>query len=254
MTFPATLPAPVFTLLAFVAALGILVFVHELGHFLAARRVGVRVLRFSIGFGPVIWGRTGADGTEYALSALPLGGYVKMFGEDDSEEAAADPERSFAAQSSWRRAFIVAAGPAMNFRFAFLAYAVMFTAIGVEIPSVKPVVGGLQSGSPADKAGLQVDDTVLRVDGRAVETWEAFARAVLSSGGKQLALDLARAGTPVALQVTPENGVVAVSDTLDLHDRSSPRHAVVSRPLAEGSLHFVTFRVGRDGAFNHDFG
>ena len=198
-----SLPAPVTTVLAFLCALGILVFVHELGHFLAAKRLNVKVLRFSIGFGPVIWSRTSGE-TEYALSIAPLGGYVKMLGEDDLEEAAAEPERSFSTQSRLRRAFIVLAGPAMNFLFAFLAYAVMFNWIGVEMPSTRPIVGGLQSGSAADKAGLQVDDMVKTVNGQAVETWEAFARSVLDSGGKMLTLQLDRAGKPVTLQVTPE--------------------------------------------------
>ena len=198
-----SLPAPVSTVLAFISALGILVFVHEFGHFLAAKRLGVKVLRFSIGFGPVIWSRRSGD-TEYALSVLPLGGYVKMLGDDDVEEAAGEPEHAFSTQSRLRRAIIVLAGPAMNFLFAFVAYSVMFSAIGVEMTSTKPVVGGLQSGSAADKAGLQVDDRVLTVDGKAVDTWEAFARSVLDSGGKQLALQLEREGKSITVQVTPE--------------------------------------------------
>lgn len=198
-----SLPAPVFTVVAFIAALGILVFVHELGHFLAAKRMNVKVLRFSIGFGPVIWSRQSGE-TEYALSIAPLGGYVKMLGEDDADEAAAEPERAFSMQSRARRAIIVGAGPAMNFLFAFLAYAVMFIWVGVEMPSVLPVVGGLQSGSAADRAGLQVDDKVITVDGRAIDTWENFAKAVLDSGGKTLSLGIEREGKPVTLEVTPE--------------------------------------------------
>lgn len=198
-----SLPAPVSTILAFLSALGVLVFVHELGHFLAAKRLNVKVLRFSIGFGPVIFSRRSGE-TEYALSVLPLGGYVKMLGEDDPEEAAAQPERAFSTQTRLRRAIIVLAGPAMNFLFAFLAYSVMFTWIGVEMPSTRPVVGGLQSGSAADRAGLQIDDRIVSVDGKAVETWEAFAHSVLDSAGKALTLVLERGGKPVSIQVTPE--------------------------------------------------
>src|SRR5262249_53696426 len=114
-----TLPAPVVTIVAFAVALGLLVFVHELGHFAVAKRVGVKVLRFSIGFGPVVFSRH-RDETEYAVSAMPLGGYVKMLGEDDEEEMIAEPERAFSTQTPLRRGAIVFAGPLMNFLFAFL--------------------------------------------------------------------------------------------------------------------------------------
>src|SRR5881628_276679 len=112
---------PLVSFLAFTVALGVLVFVHELGHFMVAKRLGVLVERFSIGFGPVIF-RWRRGETEYAVSAIPLGGYVKMLGEDDEEAARANPERAFSTQPVGRRAAIVFAGPAMNFVFAFLAY------------------------------------------------------------------------------------------------------------------------------------
>src|SRR5262249_22457180 len=105
-----SIPAPVVTVVAFVAALGVLVFVHELGHFAVAKRIGVKVLRFSIGFGPIVWARRRGE-TEYALSALPLGGYVKMLGEEEEEEVLVEPERAFSKQSVPRRSAIVFAGP-----------------------------------------------------------------------------------------------------------------------------------------------
>jgi len=158
------IPAPVFTIVAFVVALGILVFVHELGHFAVAKRVGVKVQRFSIGFGPIIASRQRGE-TEYAISAMPLGGYVKMLGEEDEEEAAAEPERAFSTQSGWRRAAIVFAGPAMNFVFAFLVYAVLFVAIGAEIPSDQPRVGGdvgVVPDPPLDERGHLADHPIER--------------------------------------------------------------------------------------------
>lgn len=198
-----SLPAPVLTTVAFVVALGVLVFVHELGHFLVAKRVGVKVQRFSIGFGPVLlaWRR---DETEYALSAVPLGGYVKMQGEDDEEEAAADPERSFSTQAPSRRAAIVLAGPVMNFLFAFVTYVVLFASVGAEIPSTAPRVGGVAQGAPAERAGLQMGDTVLSVDGRSISTWEELSKSVLASDGKALRLEIERAGSRFAVEITPE--------------------------------------------------
>src|SRR6058998_897223 len=148
----------VFTAVSFAVALGVLVFVHELGHFMVAKRLGVKVLRFSIGFGPVLLRRVRGE-TEYALSAFPLGGYVKMLGEDGEDEpteAVAEPERAFATQAPRRRAAIVFAGPAMNFVFAFLTYALLFMIVGIEVPSNEPRVGGVTAGLPAEKAGLQV--------------------------------------------------------------------------------------------------
>src|SRR5437870_4185667 len=127
---------PLVSFLAFAVALGVLVFVHELGHFVVAKRLGILVQRFSIGFGPVILSHRKGE-TEYALSAMPLGGYVKMLGEEDENDPAviAEPERAFSTQPARRRAAIVFAGPAMNFVFAFLVYAILFATVGAEVPS-----------------------------------------------------------------------------------------------------------------------
>lgn len=198
-----SIPAPIFTLLAFAVALGALVFVHELGHFLVAKGLDVKVLRFSIGFGPIAWSRRRGE-TEYALSVLPLGGYVKMLGEDDEEEAASEPHRAFSTQAPLRRAAIVVAGPAMNFLFAFLVYVVLFVAVGAEVPSNLPSVGGLSMGSPAERAGLRVGDRIVSVDQRAIATWEELSKSVLESGGKPLRLQVQRDDGQIQVDVTPE--------------------------------------------------
>src|SRR5262245_1616549 len=131
------IPAPVFTIVAFVVALGILVFVHALGHFAVAKRGGVTVLRFSIGFGPI--GASGQRGeAEYAVSATPRGGYVRMLGEEDEEEALNEPERAFSTQPLPRRSAVVFAGPAMSFVFAFVVYARLFLTVGAEVASHEP--------------------------------------------------------------------------------------------------------------------
>src|SRR5262249_40794351 len=197
------LPAPVVTLLAFGVALGLLVFVHELGHFAVAKRIGVKVLRFSIGFGPILFSRQRAE-TEYAVSAMPLGGYVKMLGEDDEEEMVTEPERAFSTQTPLRRSAIVFAGPVMNFLFAFVVYALLFAIVGAEVASNEPRVGGVAAGSPAEEAGLKMGDKVVAVDGQPTTTWEALAQTVRDSKGKPLALSVDRDGKQIAVTVTPK--------------------------------------------------
>jgi regulator of sigma E protease len=191
-----------FTLVSFVVALGVLIFVHELGHFAVAKRLRVRVLRFSIGFGPVVFSRRKGE-TEYAVSAIPMGGYVKMLGEEDEEEAAANPERAFSTQPVRRRAAIVFAGPAMNFVFAFLVYAVLFAAVGVEMPSNEPRVGGVSPGLPAAQAGLQPGDRIVTVNGTPIETWEQLSKTIVGSQGARLRLEVERDGKRFPLEITP---------------------------------------------------
>jgi regulator of sigma E protease len=195
-------PSPVVTIVAFLVALSLLVFVHELGHFAVAKRLGVKVLRFSIGFGPIMFARRRGE-TEYAVSAMPLGGYVKMLGEEDEREAAAEPERAFSTQSPLRRSAIVLAGPAMNFVFAFLVYALLFLAVGAEVPSSEPRVGGVAAASPAEQAGLRVGDRVVAVDGQPTTTWDALAKTVRESKGAPLALTVEREGRQLTVTVTP---------------------------------------------------
>jgi regulator of sigma E protease len=193
-----------FTVLSFAVALGVLVFVHELGHFAVAKRIGVRVLRFSIGFGPVILARKRGE-TEYALSAIPMGGYVKMLGEEEADDPAAiaEPERAFSTQSPGRRAAIVFAGPGMNFVFAFVVYALLFALVGVELPSNKPIVGGVTPGMPAAQVGLRANDRILAIDDRPIITWEALSKSVVDSGGRPLRLTVEREGAELKLDITP---------------------------------------------------
>ena len=158
------------TLAAFAVALGCLIIVHELGHYAIARWCGVKVLRFSIGFGKPLWRRiAGRDRTEWVISAFPLGGYVKML---DEREGAVDPSeasRAFNRQSVGKRFAIVAAGPISNFLFAILLYWVLFMH---GIPGMKPVVGDVPPATPAAIAGLARGDTIVRIDGEAAATWQ----------------------------------------------------------------------------------
>lgn len=165
------------SILAFIVAIGLLVTVHEFGHFLVARLVGVKVLRFSIGFGPALlrWGgRNG--GTEYVLAALPLGGYVKMLDEREGEVAEADRELTYNAQPVSRRLAIVLAGPLFNFLFAILAYWTVYMA---GVPGIQPVVGAVEPASVAANAGFEEQDRIVAVNGKVTSTWNVATIALL---------------------------------------------------------------------------
>ena len=164
------------SILAFIAAIGILVTVHEFGHFIVARGLGIKVLRFSIGFGKplVTWHRRG-DNTEYVIAALPLGGYVKMVDEREGTVTEADLPRAFNRQGLPKRLAVVLAGPVFNLIFAVLAYWVIFMA---GIPGLKPVVGDITSGSPAAIAGFKPQDQIIAVAGHETRTWDAALLAL----------------------------------------------------------------------------
>lgn len=170
----------VWNLGAFIIALGVLVAVHEFGHFWVARRNGIKVERFSIGFGKAIWRRVGKDGTEYVLAMIPLGGYVKML---DGRVEDVPPElhdQAFNHKSVWARMAVVVAGPMANFVFAIFACWLMFL---IGIPSVKPVLSGVTPSSVAAQAGLTADQQIIAIDGKKVRTWEEVNFAVLGRLG-----------------------------------------------------------------------
>ncbi len=192
------------SILAFVVAIGILVAFHEFGHYWVARRLGVKVLRFSIGFGkPLYTWRGGADGTEYCLAAIPLGGYVKMLDEREGGVASHERHRAFNVQPLWRRTAIVAAGPAFNFLFAAVVYWLIFVAGTTE---VRPVVGVVEDDSPAAEAGLTRGDELLAVDGRSTPSWDRVLITLL---------DGALSGGTVDFQVRTEAGE-SVTRVVDL--------------------------------------
>lgn len=163
---------------AFVVAVGFLVAFHEFGHFWVARRCGVQVLRYSIGFGPVVARRHGRDGVEYALSAIPLGGYVKMLDERESEVPDAQKHKAFNRKSVAQRIAIVAAGPLANFLFAIVAYWAMFV-IGQD--GLRPVIGPVAEQTRAASAGLREGDEVLSLDGRDIAVWDELRPQLLDA-------------------------------------------------------------------------
>jgi regulator of sigma E protease len=198
------------TLLAFGFVLGVLVFVHELGHFLAAKRVGIRVLKFQLGFNPTVLSVRRGD-TEYGIGALPLGGYVKMAGESP-EEAERDErgqlvKRSdeFLSKSKWERFQVLIMGPVMNILLALVLTAIVLYQ-GVEKGAYEdqpPVVGVVAAGSPASKSDIRPGDKIISVAGRDVDTWEQFLIAVGSRPNREVEIKLLRNGFEQTRKVTP---------------------------------------------------
>lgn len=159
-----------YTIFAFVVAIAILVVVHEFGHYWVAKHLGVKVLRFSVGFGRPLWMRRfGRDRTEFVIAAIPLGGYVKMLDENEGRVPVRERKRAFNRQPLWKRSLIVLAGPAFNLLFAVLIYATV-NLVGTE--GLRPLIGRVAAGSLAEQGGFRAGDEMLRVDGRGVQSWD----------------------------------------------------------------------------------
>ncbi len=191
------------SLVSFVVALGILITVHEFGHFWVARRVGVKVLRFSIGFGQPLWRLgTDRDGTEYVIAAFPLGGYVKMLDEREGPVPAEEAHRAFNRQSVGKRIAIVVAGPLFNFILAFFLYWAIFV---IGMPGLKAVVDEVHPQTPAAEAGLQPGDRIVAVDGRDTPTAEAVRMALLEAlvEHRPVTLTVERGGVRTTLTLAP---------------------------------------------------
>ncbi len=195
---------------AFLVVLTVLVFVHELGHYLSARRNGVRIQVFSIGFGPELLGWTDRAGTRWKLSLIPIGGYVKMFGDADAtsmpgeaveEMSEAEKAVSFFHKRLMQRAEIVAAGPAANFAFAIVVLAGFFMTVGQ--PFTPADIGEVMPGSAAERAGLQPKDTIVAIDGKAIERFEDIQQMVGLDAGEPLQVTVRRNGQEVTLSATP---------------------------------------------------
>ncbi len=242
-----------FTLGAFAVAIGVLVTVHEFGHFWVARRLGVKVLRFSIGFGrPLLrWHRRG-DETEYVIAAVPLGGYVKMLGEGDEEEVPAEElHRAFNRKPLRVRAAVVVAGPLFNLLFAVVAYWLMFM---VGITGLKPVVGEVAPGGVAAVAGIHAGDTIVSVGGRKAAIWENTAIALLDGAVRGAPVQVVTRGSdgresehtlkfPAGAELGDEDGLFSVlglkpwQPTFEARlDEVTPGEAAARAGLKKGDL------------------
>ncbi|MFW2368933.1 MAG: RIP metalloprotease RseP [Desulforhopalus sp.] len=192
------------TIFSFILVLGLLIFVHELGHFLFAKLFGVRVLKFSLGFGPRLAGKVYGE-TEYVISAFPLGGFVKMFGENPDELDIPDEDKavSFAHKPVWQRFFIVLAGPIFNLLFSVFLFFLVFTFVGVPTAVDTTRIGKVNETSPAAAAGLMVGDIILQIDGQETLSWLDVLEAVKTSEGKPITVMVERQGEPMDIEVTP---------------------------------------------------
>ena len=204
--------------LSFIVALGVLIVVHEYGHYLAARLCNVRVLRFSVGFGrPIATWRLGRDATEWIIAAIPFGGYVELLDEREAPVGAKDAHRAFNRQSVGRRCLIVAAGPAFNFLFAIAVYAVLYMH---GLPEARPVLAAPPAGTLAYSAGFHAGDTVRSIEGDAIATWQDLRWRVLQGALQREALRFEVSGTrgDIAMQVLDLRGYPSEeveSDTLE---------------------------------------
>ena len=195
--------------LPFVLVLGVLIFFHELGHFLVAKYCGVKVLKFSLGFGPKLLGKTVGE-TEYLISAVPLGGYVKMLGESlEDEDEAIDPEdeaRSFENQHVLKRIAIVAAGPCFNLLLALLIFCSFFLVAGDQV--LTPEIGQVTKDSPADGAGLMKGDIIVRIGDEPIQSWPNIKTAVIKHPGREVPITVKRGEESITVMVVPEESTV----------------------------------------------
>jgi regulator of sigma E protease len=222
------------TLLAFLFVLGVLIFVHVLGHFMAARRVGVKVLTFSLGFGPKLLKVQRGD-TEYCISAIPLGGYVKMAGESPEDPRSGAPDE-FMSKTKWERFQILIMGPVMNILLAVVVLAIVL-AQGAEVPAFEdksPLLGAVERGSVAERAGLQKGDRLLTVDGDEVPTWRDVDMAIAMNPNRDITITFDRSGQTQSVTVRPmARGDFEMGDIGVLPDVSPNVRSVVSGDPAD---------------------
>ncbi len=207
MSIMDVLSAPAGYLLPFIVAITVIVFIHELGHYLVARWCGVNIEIFSIGFGREIFGWHDSQGTRWKVCWIPLGGYVKFKGDANAAslpQATSEPivEGNFHGKPVWQRAAVVAAGPMANFILAIALFTGLFAFVG--IPTTEPRAQSVVAGSAAEKVGIAPGDLITAVDGRSVETFNDLVRAVQFRGGETLDLQIDRGGTPITLKIVPE--------------------------------------------------
>jgi regulator of sigma E protease len=226
---------------AFVVALGVIIFVHEAGHLVVAKLFDTKVLAFSLGFGRRLFGFRRGE-TEYRVSLLPLGGYVKLGGEDVSE-VTTDP-REFLNKPRWQRFLIYLAGPVMNVILAIVLIAIVFM-VGIEIPDLQeipPVVGFVEAGSSGAAAGLAPGDTVLSANGKAIGRWQDLSFELMVSANRPVALEVDRAGQRLAVTVTPAPlPRYEIGDSAGLFPKLLPR---ITQVMPSGAAARAGFEIG----------
>ena len=227
------LASPLFVLLA-ILALGILIIVHEGGHFLVARLSGMRVDRFSIGFGPQLVSFKRGE-TTYQIAAIPLGGFVQIAGLNPGEEGlAADDPRAYPNRPVWQRLLTIFAGPGTNYVFAAVLVVIAYLVFGVPVPGHAPLVGGLPEGKPAATAGLQLGDELVSIDGNKVAEVNQVAPIINASQGKPVLVEVMREGQLKKISVTPvkDGGVYRIG--IEIAAKEEYQKAGVGRCVIEG--------------------
>ncbi|SFK33668.1 RIP metalloprotease RseP [Methylophaga sulfidovorans] len=202
------------SLIFFLIALAILIIIHEYGHFWVARRCGVKVLRFSVGFGKPIWQKVGKDGTEYVLAPIPMGGYVKMLDEREMPVSEEQAQFAFNRQSLAKRVAIVSAGPIANLLFAIVAYWILLV---VGVSGIKPFIDDVRPASIAAEAGLHAGDEILQIDGSDTPTWNSVYKALIQKAeyGEKIAITVSSTGIKQEYSLTlPQVGLDQVGNIL----------------------------------------
>jgi regulator of sigma E protease len=226
----------------FIIVLGVLIFFHEMGHFLLSKLFKVKVLKFSLGFGPKVIGKTVGE-TEYVISAFPLGGYVKLLGENDDEEIAPeDIQRAFSSKPVQHRIAIAAAGPVFNFLLAFLLFSGIYLISGY--PALAPEVGQVRPDSPADKAGIRKGDIIEYIEGMKIERWDQIKQFVEKNPEQGLNLVVIRGETRFSTTVFPRQEVVK---NIFGEDVKSALIGIVTSGRAE-QISLSPFRAIKEGA------
>jgi regulator of sigma E protease len=240
------------SIFAFIFVLGVLIFVHELGHFLMARRIGVRVLTFSLGFGPKLLAFRRGD-TEYCISAIPLGGYVKMAGEnpEDNRTGAAD---EFLSKTKWQRFQVLVMGPVMNIALAIVVMALVLHQ-GAPVPKFdrEPVVvGSVASGSVAEAAGIKPGDRIVTVDDEPVEDWDDFSMATVPKANRQVTLSIDRGGQLLNVTLVPRAVGKFEFGDIGVMPETHPETTVLleGSPASEAGLRIGDVVVGAQGEEN----
>ncbi|MDZ7292376.1 MAG: RIP metalloprotease RseP [candidate division KSB1 bacterium] len=234
--------------LVFIPVLGLLVFVHELGHFLAAKWAGIRVERFSLGFPPRMFGKKIGD-TDYCVSWIPLGGYVKMAGMiDESLDTKLEGQPwEFMSKSIWKRAIVISAGPIMNMVLALAFFTALYFHYGMPQASNEPVVDQVIADSPAEKIGLQSNDRILSVNDQSVETWEQLTKLIHASPEKEIVIEWQRGNEKFHASVVPRRDPQDQKGKIGIAGRIEMRPAGLGESFVAACIYSwdITRKIGR---------
>lgn len=229
------------TILAAIFVFGLLVLVHELGHFITAKMVGMRVEEFALGFGPKLLTKQYGE-TLYSIRAIPLGGFNKIAGMDPSEEK---DERSYTAKPVWARMIVILAGSVMNFILPIFLFFGVFFVSGIDTPSSEPVLGEVLAHKPAELAGLKNGDRIVAIDGQPIDSWKSFVENIQNGSGRVLKVEYQRDGSVMNTSLIPEYDVTAQRALIGVIASVNTYHPgfVESAQLAVKNTGFIIYKM-----------